>query len=185
MVEVKIDYLGQLRCVAHHGPSGESLRTDAPLDNHGQGEFFSPTDLLAAALGSCMETIMGITAARKGVKLEGLRIVVQKQMSEDLPRRIAALKVDIHMPIEEDHSEKKLLQSAALSCPVHHSLHPDIEIPIRWFWRRSPAEIIEDSDSETTIPERESEPNEAADDVFEKTEEVEESPLAWLKRASK
>lgn len=137
MVEIKIDYLGELRCLAHHGPSGETMKTDAPLDNNGRGEFFSPTDLLAAALGTCMETIMGITAARKEVSLEGLRIIVQKNMSEDLPRRIASLAVDIYMPISEDHPEKKLLQSAALSCPVHHSLHPDIEIPIRWFWTDS------------------------------------------------
>ncbi|MDB4353874.1 OsmC family protein [Akkermansiaceae bacterium] len=116
-------------------PSQTVVATDAPTDNHGRGESFSPTDLLATALGSCMATVMGIAAKHKGVELRGMRIVVGKEMSEDLPRRIAKLGVEIFMPIPEDHPERRILQSAALSCPVQHSIHSDIEVPITWHWQ--------------------------------------------------
>ena len=134
MIEIRIDYEGQLHCAAVHAPSGASLSTDAPVDNNGKGESFSPTDLLATALGSCMATVMGIAAQRKEIPLEGMKIQVRKHMSDDQPRRIAKLEVEIHMPISEDHPEKKLLQSTVLGCPVHHSIHPDIEVPIIWHW---------------------------------------------------
>ena len=135
MVEVKIDYKGELHCVAEHGPSGARIETDAPVDNQGKGESFSPTDLVATALGSCMATIMGITARAKDVDLTGLRITVQKEMTAELPRRIAKLKVEIFMPIPAEHPEVKSFEAAALGCPVHHSLHPDIEVPMTWSWR--------------------------------------------------
>ena len=135
MIEIKIDYEGKLRCAATHGPSGDVLATDAPVDNNGRGEAFSPTDLLAASLGSCMATVMGIVAQRKEISLEGMKISVGKHMSEDSPRRISKLDIVIHMPIAEGHPYCELPRSAALGCPVHHSIHPEIEVVIDWNWR--------------------------------------------------
>ncbi len=135
MIEIKVNYEGDLHCSNTHGPSGSSLATDAPVDNNGRGETFSPTDLVASALGSCMATIMGIVAKRKSIGLEGMVITVGKQMSTDQPRRIAQLEVTIEMPLMSDHPDRKLLENAALSCPVHQSLHPDIKVPITWCWQ--------------------------------------------------
>ena len=134
MVTINLSYQGSLRCSATHAPSGNVIQTDAPLDNNGRGEAFSPTDLVATALGACMATVMGIVAERKGVSLEGMNIEVRKHMSEDAPRRIARLEVDLHKPVPASHPERKLLESAARGCPVHHSLHPDIEIVFNWNW---------------------------------------------------
>lgn len=116
-----------------HEPSGASISTDAPVDNNGKGESFSPTDLVGAALAGCMSTIMGIVAARKGISLEGMTVEVGKHMNAD-PRRIGKLEVEINVPLPAGHPDRKLLEQAALSCPVKHSLHPDIEIPIVWNW---------------------------------------------------
>ena len=135
MVKIDIDYAGELRCVSTHEPSGQTLSTDAPVDNNGKGETFSPTDLVATALGSCMATIMGIVAQRKDIKLDGLHLSVGKHMSEDLPRRISRLPVTIEVPLAEDSPYKELMINAALSCPVKQSLHEDIEIPITWIWK--------------------------------------------------
>ncbi|MBK1834101.1 OsmC family protein [Roseibacillus ishigakijimensis] len=135
MVEVTIDYKGDLHCEAHHGPSNSTLATDAPVDNQGRGEAFSPTDLVATALGTCMATIMGITARRKELSLAGLQIKVAKEMSSDSPRRITRLAVTIAMPLPADHPEARLLINSALTCPVHQSIHPDIEVPIEWRWQ--------------------------------------------------
>lgn len=134
MIEITTEYLGQLRCRNAHKPSGNVCETDAPVDNNGRGETFSPTDMVATALGSCMATIMGMVAERKGLDLAGMRITTGKHMSHDLPRRIARLEVKIEMPLPGDHPERKMLESAALSCPVHQSLHPEIEVPIDWHW---------------------------------------------------
>lgn len=134
MVNINLSYQGGLRCSATHELSGNTISTDAPLDNNGRGESFSPTDLVATALGACMATVMGIVAERKGIRLEGLRISVRKHMSEDSPRRIARIEVDLHMPVPANHPERKLLESAARGCPVHHSLHPDIEMVFNWTW---------------------------------------------------
>ncbi len=134
MVTINLAYQGGLRCSATHAPSGNVIQTDAPLDNNGRGEAFSPTDLVATALGACMATVMGIVAERKGISLEGLNVEVRKHMSTDSPRRIARLEVDLHMPVPSSHPERKLLESAARGCPVHHSLHPDIEIAFNWTW---------------------------------------------------
>lgn len=135
MIEINIDYTGELQCDAWHGPSSSKISTDAPVDNHGRGESFSPTDLLATALGTCMATVMGIAARRKDVELGGMKIRVEKHMSDDQPRRVSKLAVEIHMPIEEDHPERKLFQATVHGCPVNHSLHPDIEVPVTWRWR--------------------------------------------------
>ena len=134
MIAIDLSYQGGLRCSATHLPSGNILTTDAPVDNNGKGEAFSPTDLVATALGACMATVMGIVAERKGIALEEMNIQVRKHMSEDTPRRISKLEVDIRMPLPASHPERKLLESAARGCPVHHSLHPDIEIVFNWSW---------------------------------------------------
>ncbi len=134
MIEIHIDYQGELHCEAVHGPSKARVSTDAPVDNQGKGESFSPTDLLATALGTCMATVMGIAALTKEVSLEGMRVRVEKHMSEDLPRRVSKLAVEIDMPIAEDHSERELLQATALGCPVLQSIHPDIKLPVTWNW---------------------------------------------------
>ncbi|MDA7882554.1 OsmC family protein [Akkermansiaceae bacterium] len=134
MVEITINYDGQLRCISQHGPSSTRLETDAPVDNKGRGESFSPTDLVATALGTCMATIMGIVADQRGIDLAGMRIVVQKEMSADLPRRISALHLQITMPISEGHPDKEVLVQAGLNCPVQHSIHSDIEVQIDWVW---------------------------------------------------
>lgn len=134
MVEIQIDYQGQLRCSSKHVPSGTNVETDAPVDNQGRGESFSPTDLVATALGSCMATIIGITARNKNVDVRGMKLSVKKEMSPDLPRRIGKLLVEIFMPLSEEHPDKKIFQSAALSCPVQHSINPEIEVQVIWRW---------------------------------------------------
>ena len=134
MVEIKIDYQGELHCRAIHGPSGTVLETDAPVDNNGRGESFSPTDLVATALGVCMATVMGIVAKRKEISLEGMKVTVKKHMSTDTPRRISKLEVDIEVPLPADHPVRKLLEATGNGCPVHQSLHPDVVQEIRWHW---------------------------------------------------
>ncbi|HVY12882.1 MAG TPA: OsmC family protein [Alphaproteobacteria bacterium] len=130
MVKIALEYTGGLHCVATHGPSGRKLETDAPVDNQGRGESFSPTDLVATGLGSCMATLMGIWANRHGVDLTGMRVEVIKEMSKDTPRRIARLATEIWVPVAKNEA----LERAALTCPVHHSLHPDIEKPVTFHW---------------------------------------------------
>lgn len=135
MVKIQIDYEGQLRCAAEHTPSGNKFMTDAPVDNQGRGESFSPTDMVATALGTCMATIMGIAASQREIDLKGLRLIVKKEMSADLPRRIARLEVEIKVPLAGDHPDREVLEHAALTCPVHHSIHPEIEVDIDWRWK--------------------------------------------------
>jgi uncharacterized OsmC-like protein len=134
MVEIKLAYEGNLHCSAVHTPSGNTLVTDAPVDNNGLGQAFSPTDLLATALGSCMATVIGIVAKRKEIAVEGMKVTVRKFMSDDQPRRVKRLELDMEMPLPASHPERKLLESAARGCPVHHSIHPDIEVEMNWKW---------------------------------------------------
>jgi uncharacterized OsmC-like protein len=134
MVEIDISYEGELRCGAVHGPSGDHLNTDAPADNHGRGEAFSPTDLVATALGSCMLTIMGIVAQHDGISLDGTRVRVRKLMSDDLPRRITRLEVELAVPLSKDHPGREKLEAAAMACPVKQSIHPDIAVPVNFQW---------------------------------------------------
>jgi putative redox protein len=134
MVEVKVSYEGSLRCAATHGPSKTTLYTDAPVDNMGKGESFSPTDLVATGLGACILTILGIVAQRHGLNLMGTHVRVQKEMTQEPPRRIASLKVDIAVPTPLGEQDKLRLQNAADTCPVKKSLHPDIRVPITWHW---------------------------------------------------
>ena len=134
MVRITSTYEGGLRCRAEHGPSGAVVLTDAPVDNHGKGEAFSPTDLVAAALGSCVMTIMGIVAARHGIELAGMRAETMKEMTQTPPRRIAALKTRITVPLPADHPHRAALEKAGLSCPVHESIHPEIDAAIEFVW---------------------------------------------------
>jgi putative redox protein len=134
MVKIRVDYEGSLRCVATHGPSKAQVATDAPVDNHGRGESFSPTDLVATALGACMLTIMGIVAERHGWKLTGASAEVEKSMVSEPVRRIGGLAVVLRVPGEFDERARRTLEQAAFSCPVHKSLHPDVKIPVRFEW---------------------------------------------------
>jgi len=134
MIEIKSTYEGSLRCSSRHGPSGTVIVTDAPVDNHGKGESFSPTDLVATALGSCILTTMGIVATMIKVDLSGAQVTVHKEMTSQPPRRIAALIVTVTIPIELNEVQKQKLMKGALGCPVHASLHPDIQAPIEFIW---------------------------------------------------
>jgi len=137
MVTIEIQYQGDLRCEAVHQPSGIRLNTDAPKDNMGKGESFSPTDLVATALGTCMMTLMGIAARSLNVDLKGTRVTVQKEMVAVPMRRIGKLTVKIAVPTKLTDEQKQKLQQAALTCPVHQSLHPDVQQPVEFVWTES------------------------------------------------
>ena len=128
MTKIVTKYLGDLRTEAEHLQSGNKILTDAPLDNQGKGEYFSATDLLATSLGSCILTIMGISAKNHGFSIDGAWIETEKVMSAQPPRRVAKLILDIHLP-RNNYSEKeiKLIEAAVAHCPVGLSLHPDVE----------------------------------------------------------
>jgi putative redox protein len=133
-VEIKAVYCGKLRCDATHGPSGMTLHTDAPVDNGGNGESFSPTDLVATALGTCVMTIMGLMADRHDLKLDGLSVHVVKEMIATPVRRIGSLKTTVTIPpgVVDDPEMRTRIEAAARKCPVHQSLHPDIDAPINF-----------------------------------------------------
>ena len=134
MVKMNIVYEGQLRCVLTHEQSGSVIRTDAPKDNMGRGEAFSPTDLVAAALGSCMLTIMGIAAAKHNIDLKGTTIEVSKEMVTSPVRRIGSISVTLRMVPGISQDKRAMLEAAANSCPVHKSLHPDVQTPIQFIY---------------------------------------------------
>ena len=138
-VHVEIEYQGQLRCEAVHGPSGARFVTDAPVDNCGKGESFSPTDLVATALGACMVTIMGIAAEKHGWDLTGTKVSVRKGMVAAPRRRIGEIEVVIRVPRPLDERARKVLEKAALACPVRQSLPDAMERPIRFEWAGVPA----------------------------------------------
>jgi len=134
MVKMKIVYEGQLRCTLTHEQSGSVISTDAPKDNHGRGEAFSPTDLVAAALGSCMLTVMGIMAAKHNIDLQGTSVDVSKEMVATPLRRIGTIGVVFHMAPGIPQDKRSMLEAAAHSCPVHKSLHPDVNTPIQFIY---------------------------------------------------
>ena len=136
MVEISLFYEGNLRCLSLHGPSGAQLPTDAPRDNMGQGEAFSPTDLTATSLGTCMLTTMAIAVIKKSldVDLAGSKAVVRKHMTSEPPRRIARIEVELELPVPESHAACLLLEKIALNCPVALSLHPDVEKAVTFHW---------------------------------------------------
>jgi putative redox protein len=132
MTTIDSRYEGALRCSASHGPSGSALETDAPTDNQGQGERFSPTDLVATALGTCILTIMGIVAERHGWDLQGAKARTQKTMTAEPPRRIALLEVWITLPQGLDPKQRTVLQRAGESCPVKLSLEGAVPMRLHW-----------------------------------------------------
>jgi putative redox protein len=134
MVEIRIAYQGKLRCSARHVDSGVTLITDAPKDNMGQGASFSPTDLVGAALGTCMLTIMGIAAQKMELDLSGASVVVTKEMVADPQRRIGKLAVTFNLPGRCTAEQRQKLENAAMTCPVHKSLHPSVQTPITFNW---------------------------------------------------
>ena len=134
MVNVSITYNGDLHCDATHGPSGCTIATDAPTDNKGKGEAFSPTDLVATALGTCMSTILAMAAEEHGLDVKGMTVNVSKEMSKDAPRRIVGLPSEVHIPLPASTPQRALLENAALNCPVHKSLPAEIERPTKFFW---------------------------------------------------
>ncbi|HEX2748106.1 MAG TPA: OsmC family protein [Verrucomicrobiales bacterium] len=134
MVQATVRYEGDLRCTATHGPSQSSIETDAPVDNMGKGERFSPTDLVGTALGTCVLTTMAIAARRKGLELPGMTATVRKHMTTDAPRRIAKLEVEVVIPLPSSHPEKAFLEAAAKGCPVRRSLHPELEVVETFAW---------------------------------------------------
>ena len=138
MVDIYMKYEGDLRCGAKHGPSGSTLATDAPVDNQGKGEAFSPTDLVATALGTCMLTTMGIAARRKGWRIDGIELHVQKEMTKEPPRRIRRLGARFTVPggVAQalDASAKQDLEHTARTCPVALSLHDNVQVDVTFDW---------------------------------------------------
>lgn len=133
MATSKVTYLGDLRTSSVHLQSGTEIISDAPVDNNGRGEAFSPTDTVANALASCMITIMGIKARDMGVALEGTTAEVTKIMATE-PRRISGIKIVFDFKSDADEKSRTILERAAMTCPVYHSLHPDIVKDITFNW---------------------------------------------------
>lgn len=129
-------YEGNLRTVARHLQSGTEIQTDAPTDNQGKGERFSPTDLVATALGACMATTMGIKARDMQLDLRGMKLSIQKIMKPD-PRRIAGVNIAFDFPdgFQADEIQKTILERTAHTCPVMYSIHPDMEVKIEFNWK--------------------------------------------------
>ena len=134
MVEITVSYQGSLRCTATHGPSAVTLNTDAPKDNMGKGEAFSPTDLVATALATCMVTTMGISAQRHNIDISGTTAKVTKEMVSAPMRRVGRVTVQITVPTDLSPDDQQRMRNAALSCPVNKSLHPDVQVPVTFFW---------------------------------------------------
>jgi uncharacterized OsmC-like protein len=130
-----IVYEGNLRTVCTHNRSGSIIETDAPVDNNGKGERFSPTDLVATALGTCMLTIMGMRAREMKINLEGVTIDVEKIMKAE-PRRIGGINLTFHFPVslQLNDEERATLEHAAHTCPVIYSIHPDIKVNVLFPW---------------------------------------------------
>tara|TARA_B100000029_G_C17403453_1_gene897941 strand:- start:188 stop:598 length:411 start_codon:yes stop_codon:yes gene_type:complete len=134
MTKIHAVYEGGLRCKAVHKLSNSELITDAPLDNCGKGESFSPTDLIATAFITCVSTIMGIAAENSGIDICNFEITAEKKMSKNLPRRISEIIVDIYMKNRYSEKEKKIFQNAAETCPVHKSLSNNLKKTITFHW---------------------------------------------------
>ncbi len=134
MANFELTYTGDLRCKAVHLKSGMEIITDAPTDNMGKGEAFSPTDLTATSLGVCMLTTIGISAEKNNYRIEGARAEVTKIMAAT-PRRISEIVVDLYLPANSyTEEQKKMIENAALHCPVAKSLHPDLVQTVKFVW---------------------------------------------------
>ena len=134
MPTANITYVGELRTVCMHLQSGTKILTDAPTDNHGKGEAFSPTDLVATALGSCMVSIMGIKSRDLDLDLKDSTVSITKIMQAE-PRKIAKIEVVLNMSITTSDKNKTILERAAMTCPVLLSLHPEIEKEVTFNWK--------------------------------------------------
>lgn len=132
MTSMLCRYEGTLRCLAVHGPSGSTLHTDAPADNQGRGEAFSPTDLVATALATCILTIMGIVAERHGWPLEGAGARVEKTMTASGPRKVEQLEVWVTLPANLSEGQRQQLQRAAEACPVKRTLDGAVAMVMHW-----------------------------------------------------
>jgi uncharacterized OsmC-like protein len=133
-VQITGRYLGAKKIEVTHGPSGATFKTVAPLDNQGDGSTFSPTDLVATGLGSCLLTIMANYADRNGIALDGASFEVEKVMTPTPPRRIATLLVQLHLPEHLTQAQREALELAAQGCPVHRSLHEAVHVSISYFY---------------------------------------------------
>jgi putative redox protein len=133
-------YEGELRTVATHIQSGSKIETDAPVDNQGKGQRFSPTDLVATALGTCMSTVMGIKARDMEIDLKGMEISIEKIMKTD-PRRIGGINLTFHFPesLHLDEKQMAIMERTANTCPVIYSLHPDLAVQVVFNWNRQHA----------------------------------------------
>lgn len=129
MVEMTVVYKGEKHCELRHGPSGTMIETDAPRDNQGRGESFSPTDLMGASLASCILTTIAIAAEKEGINLNGTTAKVQKEMHPS-PRRVKALPVEVTLPSHLNVDQRKRMEEIAKNCPVARSLNPEITAPI-------------------------------------------------------
>jgi len=136
MVEISVTYQGDFHCLSTHGPSGAEVPSDAPKDNLGKGEAFSPTDLTATSLAACMLTTMAIVVQKKSLQVDlgGLSARVRKHMTAEPPRRIAKIEVAVEMPLPASHPDRAALEHAALNCPVSLSLHPEVEQAVTFEW---------------------------------------------------
>lgn len=134
MTRIQVTYAGNLRTEATHEESGAVIQTDAPKDNQGNGELFSPTDLLAASLGTCVLTLMGIAARKLKVDLAGLRATVDKEMRQSPSRRVGRIVVHVYSPQQFDIETRAKIEQAGIGCPVHESLHPDVQQEIIFHW---------------------------------------------------
>jgi putative redox protein len=132
MVEMSAVYVGSLHCDIQHGPSKKKIETDAPKDNNGRGEAFSPTDLVGAALGSCILTTIAISAEREGIDIVGSKITVKKEMITAPHRRIGRFIVDLQMPKSLDENHRRKYEHIAETCPVSRSLHPDLKLELKF-----------------------------------------------------
>ncbi|MGZ3698176.1 MAG: OsmC family protein [Bdellovibrionota bacterium] len=132
MVKMSATYTGGLHCELSHGPSGTRIETDAPKDNQGKGERFSPTDLIGASLAACVLTTIAIVAERDGLSMAGARAEVEKGMSKEPPRRIAELPLRVTLPRSIPEASRPKLERAGNHCPVHQSLHPDVRALITY-----------------------------------------------------
>lgn len=135
MATIETVYLGNLRTEITHVHSGNKVTTDAPLDNNGKGEYISPTDMLAASLGSCMLTIMGMAARTHGFSIDGTKVSITKVMGTE-PRRVTELVVDFYFPGDYSDKVKRIIENAGKTCPAEHSLHPDIKRVVTYHYKQ-------------------------------------------------
>ena len=138
-VTINVRYDGQTACTSTHGPSGATLRTVAPTDNGGDGSSFSPTDLLATGLATCLLTIMGMKADKLGVDLTGATARIEKHMTTEPPRRVARLPLTISIPLEPDAALRDEIETAGRSCPVCKSISDQVKVELRFEWNAAAA----------------------------------------------